>query len=471
VATIADPSPVSKSASKAPISAHPAFPAIVALWFAALLGVGNFVLPVRLLETLVTMTGLSSIAPAATPPLGFTARAAIALTGALAGALIGLLLARHVARSQAPRSDQRSYVGSEALTCRPISAHDELGEEGLGSISPVAQKRRPLAMAEESRRSEYLETVPLPGQTRDAEPSPAIVVPEPTEDHLTGTSAAAEEPAQFDPPRQTDESPADALDLGAFVSHDMDDDDGDVPEIEPENGLEEVHRRIHTPTDFPLPQDQPMTEQDNFRPPAEFDEGDGERQDFAPLTLAGKKTPKKPATPAIPQSPEPGPVASDPLPFAPPSLRRNQPVAAEQTEGADETGPVIAEEQEPQLSVVDAADEPSDASGRTDDDRPLEEFGLVQLAARLGASIEKRRERRTSSPAATVLTVTPALATPTDFEAARADDAARAIAEFFGTANALEAEASPASRARRSTAGCHAHFAGRTGPRHRAGRR
>ena len=42
----------SSSQVKAPISAHPLFPAIVALWFAALLGVGSLVLPVVLFEKL-----------------------------------------------------------------------------------------------------------------------------------------------------------------------------------------------------------------------------------------------------------------------------------------------------------------------------------------------------------------------------------------------------------------------------------
>ena len=48
MATIAQSSSASRPA-KAPISTHPAFPAIVALWFAALLGLGSLVLPVALI--------------------------------------------------------------------------------------------------------------------------------------------------------------------------------------------------------------------------------------------------------------------------------------------------------------------------------------------------------------------------------------------------------------------------------------
>jgi hypothetical protein len=95
--------------AKAPISAHPAFPAIVALWFAALLGLGSLVLPVALIERLVTFTHISSIVSAAQPPLGFTARAAIALAASITGALVGLWLARKVAAAAAPEPRARGF--------------------------------------------------------------------------------------------------------------------------------------------------------------------------------------------------------------------------------------------------------------------------------------------------------------------------------------------------------------------------
>ena len=46
-----------------PLSLHPAFPAIVALWFAALLGLGSLVLPAVLLEKAVSASGLASLVP------------------------------------------------------------------------------------------------------------------------------------------------------------------------------------------------------------------------------------------------------------------------------------------------------------------------------------------------------------------------------------------------------------------------
>ena len=152
--TPADSRTATKGAAKAPISTHPLFPAIVALWFAALLGLGSLILPTLLLERPVPVSGLSSHVPMAAPPLGFTARATLALGAGTLGAVLGLLLARQVADNHAPKPKPR-FSGSEEPARRPISAHDELGEEGLGQsgAAPVAQKRRSLAIAEDNRRS------------------------------------------------------------------------------------------------------------------------------------------------------------------------------------------------------------------------------------------------------------------------------------------------------------------------------
>src|SRR5687768_5460637 len=100
-------SPYEEEAVQPPLSLHPAFPAIVALWFAALLGVGSLVLPAVLLYRVVTLTGITSLIPAAAPPLGLTARSLIALVGALAGSGLGVSLARRVARSHQPEPVSR----------------------------------------------------------------------------------------------------------------------------------------------------------------------------------------------------------------------------------------------------------------------------------------------------------------------------------------------------------------------------
>lgn len=176
-----------QTGKQAAISTHPAFPAVVALWFAALLGLGSLVLPVILFEKLATATGLSSVVSAAAPPLGMTARLLIAGVAAVVGAIVGVLIARKVAAAQgdtvsvrnispANRGEHKNDPGQK----RPISAHEELGSEYLDEpIAGAAQtpgrytgRRRALAVTDDSGPSEYLESVPLPGDSLMIDPAP-----------------------------------------------------------------------------------------------------------------------------------------------------------------------------------------------------------------------------------------------------------------------------------------------------------
>ena len=87
---------------QAPLSSHPLFVALVALWFAALFGLGSLVLQVSLLERGVHALHLDQLVPAAAPPLGTTARLLVAVLFALAGGAIGALIAV-IARRSRPR--------------------------------------------------------------------------------------------------------------------------------------------------------------------------------------------------------------------------------------------------------------------------------------------------------------------------------------------------------------------------------
>jgi hypothetical protein len=383
VATTADSYSV-KRAAAAPVSTHAAFPAIVALWFAALLGIGSLVLPVALFERLVSASGLAAVLPSAAPPLGFTARAGIALAGAIIGALAGLALARKVARAHAPESTARSFAFDEPR--RPISAHDELGEEGLDTaqadVPAQPHKRRTLAIAEDNPRSTYLQAVPLPGLPAD-EPSAFA--------HPIALVATAE------PPQEAEPAP---LELEAFAeSADRDAE----PESATNAPLDSANSGVFAAVETPSVQDQPMTDRRSFDDP---------------------------------QAPEPAADAVAPLHFAAPSLRRTEPIACDEEEFADEAMEMSFEEQPsaPHLSVIEDPGEPEE----TDDERPLEELGLVQLAARLGASLAKRKARLASRPRATAPAEVPPFTATQDFEAAEADDAARAIADFFGPAKSIE---------------------------------
>lgn len=170
-----------KGGNQPPISAHPAFPAIVALWFAALFGIGTLVLPNILIEKLVDATGIAAIVPAAAPPIGFTAKLILAAMAAVLGVLAGIFVARKVVESQAAAKQARSPRKTardeeEAPAKRPIVATEELGEEGLGPVTdeddqpvPASRpalpgRRRALSVTDDSGPSQYLSHVPLPGE-------------------------------------------------------------------------------------------------------------------------------------------------------------------------------------------------------------------------------------------------------------------------------------------------------------------
>jgi len=86
---------------KSPIVRHPLFPGLIALWFAALLGLGSLAIRAGVLENLVLRLRIDALIPAAAPPLGFTARLLLASALALAGGLTGFVLARRLARGGA----------------------------------------------------------------------------------------------------------------------------------------------------------------------------------------------------------------------------------------------------------------------------------------------------------------------------------------------------------------------------------
>ncbi|RIV83529.1 hypothetical protein D2V17_13140 [Aurantiacibacter xanthus] len=134
-----------RAGAKAPLSAHPAFAVIVALWFAALLGIGSLIVPIGLIEKLVVATGLPSLLSAAQPPLGLTARAGIALMATLGGAVIGLLVARQVKRANQIAIANRSTNPSDLIRRPPVNAHAELGSEGFDGNGTA--RRRALALA------------------------------------------------------------------------------------------------------------------------------------------------------------------------------------------------------------------------------------------------------------------------------------------------------------------------------------
>ncbi|MEO5706800.1 MAG: hypothetical protein ABIT10_03250 [Alteraurantiacibacter sp.] len=386
----------SSSAGKHPISTHPAFPFIVALWFAALLGIGSLVVPVQTIEQLVEVTGLAALVPQTAPPLGFTARALIALVATVGGGIAGLLIARKVAEAhRAPPAPR--FAHTVAAARRPIAAHDELGADGFDGTAP--RGRRALAIAEEEGPSEVFDLAPLPGRRL----------------------------------------PLSALDLHEAEALELADEQVFAPPPLVEPGFTSL-------TDAPAPRDFVMHERQQFTFPA----SEGRQQFFvstdAEVSDAGVPEPVAADEPEF--MPEPAPVAD--LAFSPPSLARA--FAAPVEEVAEE--PAAAElevepEAEPDMPM--AAPEPVPEPAQWQDGE-LEDLALVQLAQRLGSSIARRREARAAqeaaaAAAAVVQSVPASVPLPAklaeDFDAAEAAEAAKAMAAYFGASAAAPVE--PAS--------------------------
>jgi hypothetical protein len=376
VATTAFDSSGSHEAPKVPISLHPAFPAIVALWFAALLGLGSMVLPVVLIERAVEVSGIAALVPAASPPLGLMARSLIALASALAGAAIGVVIARRVARAHdAGRPSRVAKLAKGAR--RPIDVHEELGGEGLvnGFGLPV-NRRRALAIAEDDRPSDFLYMAPLPGH--DEDPSLAF-------DEHPAAPRSADEPFELS---DTFEDPAGT-------------------------GEPKAWDRPDTDTDTDTDEDASMTVEQEFQPLAPEPRAEA-RQEFVPQ--------------------------AEPLPFSAPSLARRAPATetfAAEPEPQPAPAPAIPQAYEPEFDpAFDSAHEVELAASEPQPFRgdwasaPVDELGLVQLVQRLGASLERRREWLAT--VATAPAPAPALASTAGLDPAPAEEAVEAMAAYFG---------------------------------------
>lgn len=132
-----------KARAKAkPITAHRLFPAFAGLWFAALLGLVSFAVPVELLQRAVVASGLPHLVAAAAPPLGFTARALVALLLTGFGGVLGLVVGwRLGARHRVPVDPATALEVEDAAPIAPrVRARD---------AHPDAPPRRPLVVSDD----------------------------------------------------------------------------------------------------------------------------------------------------------------------------------------------------------------------------------------------------------------------------------------------------------------------------------
>lgn len=401
-------------AAKAPLSTHPAFPFIVGLWFAALLGIGSMMVPVPVIERLVELTGLASLVPQTAPPLGFTARALIALGCTVGGGLAGLLIARKVGQAHRAQTSPRQDRNQVAAR-RPISAHDELGADGLDGpgSSEAPRGRRALAVADEEKPSELFDVPPPAGK---ALPLSALDLAEVEALELADAEMLESDPAAAD----LDACEAPTPGFTTLANDPADDAATDLAE-EDFSMAERQHFKLDT---FGQTVSAPIQPQQRFV------------LDPAPPVQA------PPATVELPEE------EAD-LHFSPPSLARPfvQPDhAPDPTEDAamDPFAQTPAFER-PMLEPVET-DPQAAAPASEGPQGELDDLALVQLAQRLGASIARRREQRaaeaaqaaaaqalaSSAPVALQAAMPAALAE--DFDAAEAAEAAQAMAAYFGAA-------------------------------------
>ena len=161
-----------------PITSNPLFPAVVALWVSACSGLSVLAIRPSLLEELVIKSRIDLILPAAAPPLGITARILLALILAALGAIVGAVIARRLARPKPVYTERKRAARSPAAEAepkvrardshpdaparRPISAHEELGDDSAqAALRP--NRRRALAIDEAAGPFVLHDVAPLPG--------------------------------------------------------------------------------------------------------------------------------------------------------------------------------------------------------------------------------------------------------------------------------------------------------------------
>ena len=193
--------------SKVPISSHPLFPAIVALWFGALFGLGSLAVRVSLIESMIIATHVDVVVPMAAPPLGMTARILIALFMGMIGIATGAFLARRINRPRPASGSRRRTAGSvsdgearKAAIEREARAQEI--ERQYAAEKAESVRRRALASDEANYASHHRDEAPIPGG------APQIL-------DVTQFDLAAPGSFEMDLPKQAaDEAP---LDLTGFA--------------------------------------------------------------------------------------------------------------------------------------------------------------------------------------------------------------------------------------------------------------
>ena len=150
------------AAGKSPITRHPLFPAVVALWFGALFGIGSLTIRPSLIESVVAALHIDSVITAAAPPLGTTARILIALTMAGIGGLLGAMLARRIGQPK-PVARQRRRGAVLAERTGQADNRTPLFERPEASLAQSNRRSHLTSRHDPSVSSDHFDRAPVPG--------------------------------------------------------------------------------------------------------------------------------------------------------------------------------------------------------------------------------------------------------------------------------------------------------------------
>ncbi len=186
-------SSASIAAHRLPVRAHPAFPVVIAAWFALLLGLGSLIVPLGAIGNLLALLGISSWPAGLQTAPDTSSRAAIAIGSAIVGAMAGLVLARNIAAQNRKSTDERIspqmeedgaiYAVPDHADCPPEEpqhyTHDDAHSlpapgamEPMHTDEPVANppRRRSIRLAYDDGAASFANNAPLPGGDGPAQP-------------------------------------------------------------------------------------------------------------------------------------------------------------------------------------------------------------------------------------------------------------------------------------------------------------
>ncbi len=395
-----------KAGKGKPITSHQLFPAVVALWFGALFGLGSLAVRPSLLEGLVMKSRLDLVVPAAAPPLGITARILIALIMAALGSVLGVLIARRIARPKVEvRQRKRSAKSAEPEPRTSYFGQNESGStfDEVASNGGVLAGRRRGSLAIEHDEVDFVphEVAPLPGG------APQVL-------DISGIELTEHEPrhdrtAPLDLGAYAQGEPVPAAPLGDAAMQTF------QPPAEAPKAVEEPYDL--TPQAY-LPAEPTPAQRQIFGMPVENDHVDQsfvreagfktsvfDTEEAEPLFPAREPQAggSEPASAAF-APPEQAAAPAMPAAFAPPAAAQSAiaPVVAEAPAFAAPAQTPAFASPVPAAPFAPAATAPMpEAPAKAEQPaaaQPTTGLGMTDLASRLQQSMQRRRAARTTAP-------------------------------------------------------------------------